>query len=86
MLHRSLRLEFHFRNGTHYILENPSGSLLFNLPAVRDRLNAHGARFVNVCLGALGAPSRKCVPSAALLLWSCLYCCLLCGSLVTLGS
>ena len=29
-----LRLEVHEKAGTHYVLENPSGSLLFELPAV----------------------------------------------------
>ena len=78
------RMEYHHRSGSYYILENPSGSLLFELPCIKAtpvesmhqkcahlvqfksmsykaRLKDHNATSINVCLGALGAPSRKCV-------------------------
>ena len=61
-----LRMEYHFQSGTHYVMENPTGSLLFEHPAIKARLREHRARTVNICLGALGAPTRKCATGRAL--------------------
>ena len=29
-------MEYHFRSGSYYILENPVGSLLFEIPCIRE--------------------------------------------------
>ncbi|CAE7466554.1 NEFH [Symbiodinium sp. CCMP2592] len=56
-----LRIEYQHRSGSYYILENPTGSMLFEYPCIKARLPAHNAKSINLCLGAVGAPSRKCV-------------------------
>ena len=41
-----LRIEFQFRVGTHYVIENPSGSLLFEMPALKARISMGSYTFV----------------------------------------
>ncbi|CAE7171134.1 unnamed protein product [Symbiodinium microadriaticum] len=56
-----LRIEYQHRSGSYYVIENPTGSMLFEYPCIKARLRAHKAKSINLCLGAVGAPSRKCV-------------------------
>ncbi|CAE7689606.1 unnamed protein product [Symbiodinium sp. CCMP2592] len=56
-----LSMEYQHRSGSFYIIENPTGSMLFEYACIKARLRAHGATSINLCLGALGAPSKKCV-------------------------
>ena len=41
-----LRIEFQFRVGTYYVIENPSGSLLFDMPALKARVFVGSYMFV----------------------------------------
>lgn len=55
-------MEYHYRKGTTYVLENPMSSLLWRFKCVRNCLKRHGAHRVVVNLGAYGAQTLKPAP------------------------
>ena len=51
----------------------------------QERLREHGAREINVCLGAVGAPTAKCVPFINISATNIATCIVACCTLVRHG-
>lgn len=45
-LHQQLRLEYAFRRGAHYLLEQPATSVMFDFKPLKRLLKRHKAEFV----------------------------------------
>lgn len=55
-------LEYHWRKGHFYVLEQPISSLLWRMKCVLQCLERHGAQRAVVHLGTYGASTLKPVP------------------------